>query len=104
MWSSLRAIGVVFLVILALPVALIGGLWQTIMGGASTSSKELAAMLRKVAKGRGNWDDGWDELDSVPLRDDRLEAVRLEACKVPLPLTSEGRLKLVQLAERAERE
>ena len=99
-----RAIAAVPLVILAIPLAAIAGIWQWWKGGASTSPQELADMLRRVSKGTG-WDSHrgeWDELDSVPLRDARLEAIRKEACAVWLPLTPEGRAKLDELASRAD--
>jgi hypothetical protein len=102
MRNGLRAIGAVLLIIFALPIALVAGLRQTFMGGANTSPEELAAMLRGIAGGSGDYDGDWDELDSVSLRDVRLEAIRREACTVSLPLTSEGRSKMVELAERAE--
>jgi hypothetical protein len=100
----LRAIGGVALIVVALPIALVAGLWQTLMGGANTSPEELAAMLRRIAVGNGDWGGDWDELDSVPLRNAKLEAIRHEACTVSLPLTPEGRSKMIELAERAERE
>jgi hypothetical protein len=97
----LRPIGVAILVLVAIPVALITGLWQLMRGGADTSPQELAAKLRRMADGRDHRSD-WDELECVPLRDARLEAIRQEVLMIDLPLRSEGRLKLVELADRTE--
>ncbi len=87
------------LVMILLPVALILGIWQTIRGGAKSTPNKLAELLRGASEGsRGHW----DELECVPLRDEGLEAIRREALKVSLPLTPEGKSKLMQLAEQAE--
>ncbi len=58
-------------------------------------------MLRGVAN-EGDESGYWDELESVNLRDARLETIRQEALRVSLPLTVQGRSKLRELAEQAE--
>jgi len=102
--TPIRVLATVSVIILALPLAVAVGIWSWWIGGSHTTPQELAEMLRRVASGTG-WDshrDDWDELDSVPLRDARLEAIRQEAATVELPLNPEGRVKLTELAERAE--
>jgi hypothetical protein len=45
---------------------------------------------------------GWDRFECVPIRDQRLEAIRLEAMNVELPLGPKDLRKLGELAARAE--
>lgn len=97
----MRRIGAAFLVVALLPVALVAGIWHTIRGGANTVPDELAKKLRAVAE-EGDHSRYWDELECVNLRDAQLEAIRQETLKVALPLTPEGRSKLIRLAEQAE--
>jgi len=85
------------LIALAMPVAIISGLFSK---GRKCSPAELADELQKFADSKEHeWD--WDDLESVPLKDPRLEEIRLTAMKVALPLGAEDRAKLAELAERA---
>jgi hypothetical protein len=105
-----RRIGAAFLVvgvlplalvafIALLPVTLVASIWHTIRGGANTTPDELAEILRGASEDRHPY---WDDLECVNLRETRLEAIRQEALKVAVPLTPEGRSKLIRLAEQAE--
>jgi hypothetical protein len=98
----LRHIGAVALVVALLPVAIGSSVWHAIRGGADTTPEEFAKILRGASEGGSPSDVYWDELDCVNLRDARLEAIRHEASKVSLPVTPEGRVRLMQLAEEAE--
>jgi hypothetical protein len=88
----LRFIGATALVIVAFPFAVIAGLLSK---GRNCTAQELAADLQKLSDGN---DECWDCLESVPIKDPRLEAIRQEALKVNLPLGAEDRAKLGELA------
>jgi len=63
--------------------------------------EEVAGFLRDAAEGTGGeWD--WDDFTSVPITDPRLEAIRVEADLIPLPINAEGLQKLRDLIRRAE--
>ena len=91
--------GALALTIALLPVALVAGIWQRIRGGADIAPDELAEVLRGASEDRRA---DWDQLECVDIKDAQLEAIRQKALAVSLPLTPEGRLKLVGLAEQAE--
>ena len=95
----LRAICAVAFVILALPIALVAGLF---FKGRSRNCtpEELAAELQALADGQDDLVDG-DRLECVPIKDSRLEAIRQEAIYLIQPVRPEDRPKLGQLAERA---
>ena len=90
----LRFIGATALVIVALPVAVVGGLLSK---GRNCTAQEFAADLQELSDGN---DESWDRLESVPIKDSHLEAIRQEALKVNLPLRAEDRAKLGGLAAR----
>lgn len=87
-----------FAIILS-PVALVLGIWSKIGGGANTTPREFAEILRGVSE---DHHPARDELECVDLRDARLENIRQEALKISEPLTPGDRSKLIELAERAE--
>ena len=93
----LRAIGVIALTIVALPLAIIGG----VIGrkGRESTPNELASELSELARGDMS---GWDDLEcGGPFRDPRLEAIRQEAMAVELPFREEDRALLARLAAKA---
>jgi hypothetical protein len=92
----LRIIGAAALVIVAFPIALMAGLF---FKGRNCTPEELAIDLQKFSDGIEDAMD-WDELESVPLKNPRLEAIRQEAMDVNLPLRPEDRTKLGELAAR----
>jgi hypothetical protein len=92
----LRAIGIVLLTILALPLAAFAGVF---LKGRTCTPEQLAQELRALAKGDMK---GWDRLESVPIKDTRLEALRMEAMKVELPFRPSDRELLAALAQKAE--
>lgn len=94
-----KAMILAFFTIVLTPVALVVGIWFKIRGGADTTPRELAEILRGASEDRH---PAWDELECVDIRDARLETVRQEALKVSVPLTPDARLKLIELSERAE--
>jgi hypothetical protein len=94
----LRAIGACAFVIVMLPAAFAAGLLSK---GRKCSPEELASELKKFATGAEGETD-WDRLESVPMRDPRLEAIRQEAMTVNLPLQAEDRAKLGLLAAKVE--
>src|SRR5688572_28945253 len=58
--------------------------------------EEVAGFLRDFAEGTGGeWD--WDDFTSVPITDPRLEAIRIEADMIPLPIEPEDLQKLQEL-------
>jgi hypothetical protein len=85
------------LVIVALPIAIVANLFSK---GRDCSPEEFAADVQKLADGTEGERD-WDVLESVRLKDPRLEAIRQEAIAVPWPIDQEGRAKLSSLAQRA---
>jgi len=95
----LRAVGAVALVIFALPIALVAGLFFK-GKGRNCTPEELAAELQALADDQDGLVDG-DRLECVPIKDSRLEAIRREAVYLIQPVRFEDRPKLAQLAERA---
>jgi len=94
----LRKIGATAIAIIALPIATIAGLFSK---GRNCTPIQLAADLRELSEGRkGAY--GWDEMECVPLKDPRLEAIRLEAIRMAWSLKPEDLLKLKEFADRAE--
>jgi hypothetical protein len=91
----LRILGKVALLTVALPLALIAGLF---FKGRKCGPEELASELRALAKGDMSY---WDRLECVPLKDPRLEPIRQEALKVDLPFGPADPAKLMALADRA---
>jgi hypothetical protein len=47
----------------------------------------------------GDWD--WDDFTSVPIRDLRLDQIRVAADMISLPLDDDGKKKLTELMQRA---
>ena len=95
--ALLRIITVIAIALIALPVALVAGLLGR--KGRRCSPQELAQELRQLSEGDMS---GWDEFECVPIQDPRLEAIRREAMQVELPLRRSDRVKLAELANRAE--
>jgi hypothetical protein len=95
--SLLWAIRAILIVIVAMPFGLIAGLLSK---GRNCTPEELAADLKKLAEGtEDEWD--WDILESVPIADQRLEAIRQEAIAVNFPPQEAERAKLGRLALKA---
>jgi hypothetical protein len=80
-------------IVVAFPFALVAGL---VSKGRKSTPEEFAALLKRLASGTEGERD-WDELESVPLRDNRLEALRQEAVRVPM----RDRVSLRVLATKA---
>ena len=83
----------VLLAPIALPIALIAGLWP----GKRTVDRtpaDVAGFLRDFAEGTGgDWD--WDEFECVPITDPRLDAIRRRAIKAGPPHPNLGALRLL---------
>ena len=61
---------------------------------------EVAGFLSDFIEGRGgDWD--WDDFTSAPITAPELEAIRVEAEMIPLPIDAAGYSKLEQLLTRA---
>jgi hypothetical protein len=61
--------------------------------------QEVAKILRNfITDSGGEWD--WDDFISVPISDAELEAIRLDAGAVPLPVNEAGLAKLRELLDR----
>jgi len=87
------------LVIVALPVALLAGLFGS---REKRNPDEVAAYLRNFIDGKGDeWD--WDDFTAVPIADQTLEAIRQRAAAVELPLTDRGIATLRDLLGETER-
>jgi hypothetical protein len=87
------------LVIVALPVAVLAGLFGS---REKRNPDEVAAYLRNFIDGKGNeWD--WDDFTSVPIADQTLEAIRQKAAAVDLPVTDRGLATLRELLGETER-
>lgn len=88
----------ILIVIVAMPFGLIAGLLSK---GRNCSPEELAADLKKLAEGTENERD-WDRLESVPIADQRLEAIRQEAIAINFPPQEADRATLGRLATKAK--
>jgi hypothetical protein len=83
----------VLLAPIAVPLALLAGLWPS-KKTVDRSADEVAGFIRDfLDNSGGEWD--WDEFESVPITDPKLEHIRLEA-------TTPG-ADLHKVLERAER-
>jgi hypothetical protein len=83
-WAVVRATLLSPLFVLAIPVAIVAGL---ISKKRELEPAQLADILRRIADNKIG--DEWDEFEHVPLKDDRLEAIRLRAlplCGKPGPV------------------
>src|SRR5688572_23965244 len=92
----LRIIGGIALTVVAIPLALIGAAIGR--KGRKCTPAELASELKELAAGDMSF---WDQLECVPLRDPRLEAIRQEAMAVDLPFREEDCVLLRRLAVKA---
>jgi hypothetical protein len=69
-------------------------------GTRDRSAEDVVGLLGDFIDGTGgDWD--WDDFTSVPIMAPELEAIRLEAEFVTLPVTSAGRDKLQELLAKA---
>jgi hypothetical protein len=83
---------------LALSVAIVAGFFSR---PKKRTPAEVAGFIRDFLEGRGGeWD--WDDFTSVPLVDPKLEAIRLGAASIALPVTVDGMAQLKTLLSRAE--
>jgi hypothetical protein len=85
-----------------LPVTLPLALFASLLSAPSKRTPgEVAGYIRDFIEGTGSeWD--WDDFISMPIADPLLEAIRLEARRIPLPVTQLGMMKLEDLFTRAE--
>ena len=97
MIAILRTIGATALVGILLPVSIVAGLFSK---GRKCAPGELASELEAFAND-AEGEMAWDRLESVPIIDARLEAIRREAMTVNLPLQADDRAKLGRLASKA---
>jgi hypothetical protein len=96
---AFATLGKVLLVIVALPVAAIAGLFAS---PKKREAGEVASYLRNfINGGGGEWD--WDDFTSVPIADPRLEDIRRRAGAVELPATDDGVAVLRGLLAEVER-
>jgi hypothetical protein len=91
----LPAIGIVALIVAAIPLAIISGIFSR---SRKCTPRELASELNELAAGEMG---GWDQLECVPIKDPRLEAIRQEAMAVHLPFREEDHQLLKHLAAKA---
>jgi hypothetical protein len=91
------------LIVVAVPLAAVAGLFSWVFGiKAKLSATEVATYLRDFIEGRGeDWD--WDDFRSVAIADPRLEDIRHRAAVIDLPCTDEGLKTLRGLLVEAER-
>lgn len=86
----------------AIVVALLVQLFVWLLGlknSEDLTATDVLDYLEDFLDGRGgDWD--WDDFTSIPITDQSLERIRLEAASVDLPLTEDGRATLRQLAEQ----
>src|SRR5262245_54688686 len=96
----LRGWKAIVLAPIALPLAILSQL-LALKKTQNRTSEEVANFLRQFAEGTsGEWD--WDDFTSVPITNPKLEAIRIEADLIPLPIDSHGKQKLQELITRAE--
>ena len=62
---------------------------------------EVVAYIRDFMEDKGT-SGAWDAFTSPHIKDPHLEAIRIEADAIYLPITREGRQKLRELLARAE--
>ena len=103
--SGWAAVALAPFVILAMPFAILFNIILLILGHRATAdltAEDVRSYLSDFLEGRGEeWD--WDDFTSIALSDPELDAIRMEADSVPLPLDAEGRAKLVSLLKRLDR-
>lgn len=69
--------------------------------GRERTPAEVAGFLYDFIEGTGGkWD--WDDFTSAPIADPQLEAIRLEAEMISLPVEPDGWIKLRELLFRAQ--
>jgi hypothetical protein len=61
----------------------------------------VAGFLRDFIDGSGGELD-WDDFTSVPITNQRLDNIRIEAGRIPLPIDQAGRTTLAELLALAE--
>lgn len=86
---------------LAMPVFLLIGLFQRLLGRKTTvdlTAQEVASFLRDFLEGTGG-DGDWDDFTSIPITDPALDGIREAAALVPLPLDADGEATLRRLLE-----
>jgi len=99
MRRAIAAIGKILLVLVALPVAVVVGVFAY---PKRRGADEVASYLRAFINGGGDeWD--WDDFTSVPIADPELDSIRRRADAVELPVTDGGALVLRDLLAEAER-
>lgn len=99
MRNALSVAAKALLVIAALPVALLAGLFGS---REKRTPDEVAAYLRNFIDGKGEeWD--WDDFTSIPIADQTLEAIRQRAAAVELPVTDRGLTTLRELLGETDR-
>lgn len=90
--------------VLLTPIAILAALLAAPFARTRSTDRtpgEVAGYIRDFIEGTGGeWD--WDDFISVPIADPALDAIRLGAGAVPLPVTSEGLNQLRQLLARAK--
>ena len=70
--------------------------------GNDLSADEVVNYLRDFIEGTGGeWD--WDDFTSEPIKNPRLESIRIRASAISLPVNDKGRRKLQGLLQEAER-
>jgi uncharacterized protein YciW len=96
--NALRIALAISLIVIALPAAIFARIFFN--QDRDCSADEFASRLERLALGsEGPYD--WDELESEPLQDPRLEEIRQAAMALAFPPSNEDRAILRQLAARA---
>ena len=95
----------VLLLPIAIPIILLvklGELVGLLKPTEDLTAEDVEGYLKNFLESEsGEWD--WDDFTSIPITDPALDRIRQEAEDVDLPLSEEGRLRLVELLDRARR-
>lgn len=96
-----NGIGCILGIILLPPFIILKLIMMPFEKGSHRSPQYVARYIRDfIDDTSGEWD--WDDFNSIPLADPRLEAIRLAACNVNLPCGDEELAELEALYDEAQ--
>ena len=68
-------------------------------GTRDRTGPEVARFLSDFLEGKGKQQD-WDAFTSVPITGSQLDAIRIQAAQIPLPVDDDGKRRLSDLLSR----
>ena len=95
-WRLSALLVAAVLALLSLPLWL---LKKAKKGTRDRTGPEVARFLSDFIAGKGRAQD-WDAFTSVPITGSQLEAIRIQAAQIPLPVDENGKRRLNDLLSR----